>query len=352
VNGFAGFVLDYQRELSGTLATAVPPFASPEARTALAQIYPLRYLLVRDVTWRSAGRPVGQALADRSGGFLRFHGRYGSDDLYDIVTLPDRGRWLTRLAPYDVVVSRPVVRATLRPVRTEAGVNQAMSMTLNGSPVLRAPLDATTTVTATLNGPFHRARPNEIQFEIEYHRTAAALGPAHRLGATGVVVPVDALVRSAGQPYGNVASIHVGIGELAPNSRGYNLVALDRSGATLARAGFDTFGDPEASSALARWVDALPAGAIVLGAAKDEASGRLDADAVRALRTLGVHGDLRGHFRESHAFIGVKGAPPGSAVEAIGRRLVEVRVGEPDVEFGLELIAFELEPLTRGVGIR
>ena len=352
VNGFAGFVLDYQRDLSGVLAAAGPPFASPAARAALAQIYPLRYLLVRDATRSPAGRPAGQALADRSDGSLRFHGRYGADDLYDVVALPERGRLLERLVSYDLVVSRPVMRATIRPVRTQVGVNQAVGVTLNGSMVARATLGATTTVAATLSGPLQRAAPNVIGFEIEYHRTAAALGPAHRLGATGVTVPVDAVVRSGGQPYGNTASIRVGIGEVAPNSRGYNLVALDPSGATRDREAFDTFGDPAASAALVKWVDALPAGTIVLGAVRDEASGRLDAEAVTALGTLGVRGDLRGHFRESHAFIGVKGAPPGSAAEALGRRLVEIRVGEPDVEFALELTEFELGPLTSGATSR
>ena len=81
----------------------------------------------------------------------------------------------------------------------------------------------------------------------------------------------------------------------------------------------------------------LAAGTIVLGAVKDEASMSLRADAVEALATLGVRGDLRGHYRESHAFIGVKGAPPGSALEALGPQAVEIRVGEPDAEFGLEL---------------
>jgi Interleukin-like EMT inducer len=346
VNGFAGFVLDYQRELSGILATSAPPFASPAARTALAQIYPLRYLLLRDVARRAAGRPAGQAMADASNGFLRFHGTYGADDLYDIVPLPGRGRWLTRLVPYDVIVSRPVLLAALRPTRTEPGVNQAVSLTLNGVPVARTALDVPTTLTATLRGPLRRAEPNAIRFEMEYHRTATALGPSHRLGTTGVTVPVDALVRSGGQPYGNAASIRVGVGELAPNSRGYNLVALDRSGATLDQVVFDTFADPEASKALAKWVDALPAGTVVLGAVKDEASGQLATEAVRALGTLGVSGDLRGHFRESHAFIGVKGAPVGSAVEALGRRAVEVQVGRPEVEFAVELVAFELQPLT------
>jgi hypothetical protein len=344
VNGFAGFVLDAQRELSGVLADAVPTFASPSARTALAQIYPLRYLIVRDAARLPAARPTGRTLADDSGGFLHFHGRYGADDLYDVVALPERGRWLRRLVSYDLLVSRPVLRATLRPVWTQPGVNQAVSITLNGVTVTRTALDTIMTVSATLRGPLRQAEPNEIGFEIEYRRTPAALGPAHRLGTTGVMVPVDAVVRSGGQPYGNAASIRIGIENLAPNMRGYNLVALDPSGATRDREAFDTFGDPTASGELTKWVDALPAGTMVLGAVKDEASGRLDAEAVRALGTLGVRGDLRGHFRESHAFIGVRGAPPGSAIEALGPRPVEVRVGEPDAGFGLELVEFELGP--------
>jgi hypothetical protein len=351
VNGFAGFVLEYQRELSRILSTAVPPFASPAARTALAQIYPLRHLVVRDVSQHRA-RPAGQALADASNGFLHFRGTHGPDDLYDVVALPERGRLLSRLVPFDVIVTRPVVRAALRPVRTQTGVNQTITLTLNEAIVTRMALDATTTVSATLTGPFSRAEPNVIGLEIGYHRTAAALGPKHRLGRTGLTVPVDAVVRSAGHPYGDAASIRVGVGELAPNTRGYNLVALDPSGATRDRDVFDTFRDPAANEALRQWVDALPAGTIVLGAVKDEASGRLDAAAVRALGTLGVRGDLRGHFLESHAFIGVKGASPGSAIEALGRRPVEVQVGEPDVEFALELTEFELDPPIPGATIR
>ena len=76
-------------------------------------------------------------------------------------------------------------------------------------------------------------------------------------------------------------------------------------------------------------------------------SAQLGADAVTALASLGVRGDLRGQYRESHAFIGVKGAPPGSALEALGPRAVEIRVGEPDAGFGLELREFSLEPVAR-----
>jgi hypothetical protein len=44
----------------------------------------------------------------------------------------------------------------------------------------------------------------------------------------------------------------------------------------------------------------------------------LGEDAVQALRTLGLAGDLRGRFRWSHAAIGVKGAAAGQALEMLG----------------------------------
>jgi hypothetical protein len=81
----------------------------------------------------------------------------------------------------------------------------------------------------------------------------------------------------------------------------------------------------------------------VAGAVRDEGSHRLTEDAVAALRTLGVAGDLRGHFRESHAFVGVKGAPAGAALEALGPRSLALTVGEPRDGLGFELRSFALE---------
>jgi len=344
VNGFAGFVTDFHRELSALLAETSPPLASSAVRTALAQIYPLRYLIVRGPDLAPEVQGAWRALRETPPGFLRFRGTHGEDDLYEIAPLPERGLALGRLVAYDLLASRPVLRATARPVRIEAGVEQWVVVTLNGVPLSRAALDGVTTVSVTVASPLRRAAPNVLALRYGYHRGAAALGPAHRIGATGVTSPVDVVVRSAGQPYGDAASIRVGVGELAPNRRGYNLVALDPSGEVGDRAVFDTLGDPGAAGQLVRWVQGLPPGTIVLGAVKDEASGQLDAEAVGALATLGVRGDLRGRYRESHAFVGVKGAPAGSAVEVLGPRAVEVRVGEPAAGFGIELMEFALEP--------
>ena len=156
------------------------------------------------------------------------------------MALPERGHVLERWAPYDLLRSRPVLRATVRPVRTQAGVEQWVSVTLNGAPVARSPLTGTVPLSVTTTRPLRRTAPNVVAFEHEYRRGPAALGPAHRIGTTGVTIAFDAIVRSGGQPHGDVASIRVGMGELASNRRGYNLVALAPTGELRDRAAFDT----------------------------------------------------------------------------------------------------------------
>jgi Interleukin-like EMT inducer len=175
-----------------------------------------------------------------------------------------------------------------------------------------------------------------------YHRPAAAVDAAYEIGRTGRRSPADLQVRSGGQLWGDRASIEVNGAEHAGNRRGYNLVALEPAGRVRGAGIFDTFADPAAPARLAAWVAALPPGTIVAGAVKDEASGRLDAPAVDALGALGVRGDLRGRFRESHAFVGVKGGPPGSALEDLGARPLALTVGRAVAGLGLELTEFAL----------
>jgi hypothetical protein len=86
---------------------------------------------------------------------------------------------------------------------------------------------------------------------------------------------------------------------------------------------------PDASG-VAAWIDSLPTGTIVAGAVRDEASMNLTHDAVAALSTLGVMGDLRGRFRWGHSFIGSKGTSWVTPQEAVnGIRPVQVSYGLP-----------------------
>jgi hypothetical protein len=152
------------------------------------------------------------------------------------------------------------------------------------------------------------------------------------IGATGGYLTAShALgVRSAGEEVGDFAHIYLDGVDIARNERGYNLVALNSKGVLLGAAVFDTHLDSTASAALAAWVRQWPGGVLIAGAVADTASDQLGQDALDALAGIGVAADLRGKFRWSHAFIGMVGAPPGSALEQIDLlRPASVFVGVP-----------------------
>jgi hypothetical protein len=107
--------------------------------------------------------------------------------------------------------------------------------------------------------------------------------------------------------------------EVAPNLRGYNVVVVDpRSGAVAGREVFDTFVSRDESARLAAYIARVPAGWITVATIRDDGVGQLTGDAVRAFRSLGGRVDPRGTLFVSHLLIGVKGAAPGTAVEAFG----------------------------------
>ncbi len=346
VNGYSGFVPEMLRELSGLLTTRGDRFPVDAAQAALRRIYPLRYLVVRldDPAIEPDWHPTWLALRREAPPLLRFRGSFGTADLYEIVPLPERGGRLERWVSYDVLRARPVLRLTAAPLVAGPALEQWVEVRLNGRLIARTALAAPTTATVRLSPPFNRAAPNVLTLRHAYRRPRTARDERYRIGTTGSRSPVDVRVRSGGQPWGDRASIEVNGVERAAGRRGYNLVAIDPGGELRDTAVFDTFSQPEAPARLAGWVAALPAGTVVAGAVKDEASGRLTDAAVRALELLGVGGDLRGRFRESHAFVGVKGAPAGTALEALGPRPVELIVGEPEAGLGIELEEFRLDP--------
>jgi interleukin-like EMT inducer protein len=349
VNGLSGFVPAALRDLSLLLSAPDAPFPAA-AQTALQRIYPLRYLVVRltDHYLAHAWHPTWQKLRRAPPPFLRHHGTYGRDDLYEILPAPEQGLSLERWVSYDFLVDHPLLEASVRPIARRPGRAAWVELTLNDRRLTRVPLDRPRLLRYWLEPPYHRAAPNVIRLTYGYERVGRRR-PGADIGTTGVRSPVDLVVLSGGQPHGDVGSVRLNAVEHARNRRGYNLVALDPLGRVLGAETFDTFFDPAATHRLARWVDALPPGSIVAGAVRDEASGRLDGAAVRALETLGVRGDLRRRFRDSHAFVGVKGAAPGTALEDAGPRRISLVVGDADAEefagggpVGLELTTFAL----------
>ncbi len=160
----------------------------------------------------------------------------------------------------------------------------------------------------------------------------AAQLTSRQVGQTGDASPVGIAVQSAGWDLGGFDLGHIFVDgeDVSPNGRGYNLAVIDAdTGVVQEVATFDTHGDPEASAALAAFVEGLPSGQIVAGAVADEASLRLTEEAVAALLRLGASGDLRERFRWGHAFVGVVDSPPGTAQEALGwLRPISLSVGD------------------------
>jgi interleukin-like EMT inducer protein len=351
VNGISGFVPASLGELSDLLTRPGPVYPLPEAETALRRVYPLRYLVARvtDPFLPPHWQAVWKGLPGRTPPGLRFRGHFGEEDLYEIVPVPERGVRLERWMSYDFVRGHPALRLSVRALAPDVRLAQWVELRFNDRLLRRLPLDGPAEAALTLPAPYTRAAPNVVALQYGYERPPGVRGPAYRIGETGMLSPGDLRVLSAGQPQGSASSIQLNGVELAPDRRGYNLVALDASGRVLAAEVFDTFAATAEATRLSAWVARLSPGTIVAGAVRDEASGRLTAEAVAALRTLGAASDLRENFREAHAFVGVKGAPPGTALEALGPRRIELQVGrvewvvgEEDTRLGFEMTAFEL----------
>jgi hypothetical protein len=133
---------------------------------------------------------------------------------------------------------------------------------------------------------------------------------------------------------GDFGHIFVEGRDVSPNERGYNLAVIDpTTGVVEFTAHFDTFAAEIESQRLANLVAAIPPGHLVAVVVRDEASMHLTAEAIAALHAIGAQGDLQGRFCWSHAIIGVKGAAPGTAAEALSlTRPTEIVVGEGVVE--------------------
>jgi len=138
------------------------------------------------------------------------------------------------------------------------------------------------------------------------------------IGSTGVATPLDVEVNSSD----SFAYITIGSGagadrvDGALGRRGYNLAVLDpRTGAVLQRAAFDTAANEFEAAGMAEFLAGVPAGRIVVAAMQGDGARYLTDAAVAGLRNIGSGIDPRQELERSHALIGVKGAPAGSAAE-------------------------------------
>jgi hypothetical protein len=229
-------------------------------------------------------------------------------------------------APVDIVLR-------LQPFAYPGAPQQTLSVEMNGVDLgtqtlapgwqevrFRAPAEATRSGLNRLWLHFgHSARPIDV------------LPGQAMIGATSVQSPVDIEINSGGaagdfafmtvtDPSGDPSDVSAG-------RRGYNLAAIDpQNGNLLDVQGFDTFANAFEADRMAQFIDGLPNGVIVLGAARGEAGVSLNDRAVAALASVGSAVDLRSTPGYGHAFAGVKGAMPGAAAEETGADGAYLRV--------------------------
>lgn len=190
-----------------------------------------------------------------------------------------------------------------------------------------------------VEAPADPQRPLLSRVQLDFERVVVVDDLAERLGQPG---PAALLVRSAGQETGDFAHIYLNGRDVSLNRRGYNLVALDASGALVHAAVFDTHADPGAGAAMARWLAGLAAGTTVVGAVRDEGSMNLTAEGATALAALGLRSDLRGRFRWSHAFIAVSGQPERAIEQMDAWRPAQLALRLPLSEALLAAQVFEV----------
>ncbi len=158
----------------------------------------------------------------------------------------------------------------------------------------------------------------------------------HPVGKTGVDASLEITVKSQGFSVGNQAIFIQGNETVYHHRRGLVTYRCTVDACRFVTT-YDTYRSHAEADRFVRFVERLPRGAIVALAVADEASRRWTDEADRALRSLGAPADfsMKGRWRHSFAFVGVKGAAPGTAMLNVRpRSTAELTVGRsPGLRF-------------------
>ena len=317
VNGSAGFDPPFTQEVRN----AVGDLPDTGSLSVIRSVYPLRYLLVHLDTLSPDQRSLWERFEQHLPEGLGIAGRFGDTIAFELRPVPEVSRRWERTFSTDLVTAHPHARVDVSLLRKDPEIDPMIRVEFNGHQLAEVPLrPAPTAFRFALPPPYPRVDRNVLALEVAYRvRPDTRAGPAYLIGTTGVHSPVDLAVTSAGKHSGSTTSIQVNGVEVSPNRRGYNVAVVDpRSGQVTERDAFDTFLSRAESARLAERIARVPPGFVVVAAIRDDGVGQLTDEAVQALRSLGGALDPRARLFVSHLVIGVKGASPGSAVEARG----------------------------------
>jgi Interleukin-like EMT inducer len=202
---------------------------------------------------------------------------------------PDAGVDLHRYVSSDYLRRHPVAAYAVALPDRDGQVQQWGEVTFNGRPLGQVGEGAHAHA-IRLPEPYQAADRNDLRFTHHYvvHSGVVAADPSYRIGQTGVSAPVDLEIVSLGRSPGS-ARIRINGRDVALTPlRGYNVLALQpRTGTLLWGESFDTFQTEAESRRMGRRIDALPAGTLVVATVKTDGGGQLEAEGVRALRSVG-----------------------------------------------------------------
>ncbi len=268
-------------------------------------------------------------------------------------TFPYRGEGWDQ-AETDVIYDRPAIWATAResclflplrqvqangtyrlrlqvhPFAYPGGPPQQVTATVNGQPLGdHALADTWQELTWDVPGSALENSLNRLCLDWEKLAVPRQVVPGDRsIGRTGVTLPVDADLKAF--PDGGFIALFDEEGRQRDGSagrRGVNVTVLDpESGAILAREGFDTAANAFESEKLARFLATIPEGRPVLVVSKGEAWAHLTPEAIQALNRLGADLSPEALQGRYFALVGVAGAAPGTALQAVDDREAFLRV--------------------------
>ncbi len=210
---------------------------------------------------------------------------------------------------------------------------QTLRFTLNGQPLAETFSLHESWQTVEIILPAPQLQPSLNRLELGFAHTAQPrqVLPANTaIGQTGLTAPVDLELNSGN----DFSFITVGFGadavDASAHRRGVNVaVVKPESGQVTVIKGFDTAANAYESAALSQFIEALPAGQLVLVATQGLDAAAFFDDGVRAaLQSLGLETTA---LKPPFSAIGVKGAAPGAALQASGEGAAYLRLGaSPD----------------------
>ena len=238
------------------------------------------------------------------------------------------GVWATTRAgtlyvPPMAQTAQPVtLRMRLQPYGYPGAAAQTVSVRANGTPVGDAHTLADGWQEVEWVIPPGLLGEGLVRLDLAWGRADAprAVNPGSRsIGSTSVAMPVDADIKAFAD--GGFIALFDEDGvqtDASAGRKGVNVTVLEPgSGRVVAQQGFDTTANTFESDGLAAFVRAVAAGHIVLVASNGDAWAHLTQDAVDALRATGADVTLEGLQNQYFALVGVQGAAPGTAAQAI-----------------------------------